>query len=224
MAVITNLHHLSKNPKTGVMSQLWILPKNETPWMAIKHEGGDDGICGDCIYAPLRAWRARDEGHDIKACYVGRKAFQAPSQVWRSVVDKPVEQAAGLAAIERSKLPVRFGAYGDPAMLPDKLVALIHAAAIAGLAGQKHTAYTHQSHRKWAQWIRGIAMASVNNEVDGKLYRSLGWRTFRIGTMPDQDEILCPNYTHGTQCIKCGLCNGSTGKNDTRKSIVIPAH
>src|SRR3989304_7920018 len=117
VAVITNLRRPSKNPKTGPMSQLWVLPQNEEPWKAIKN-GKDSGICGDCIYAPERAWRTRDNGYDIPVCYVGRRAFQAPSNVWKASIHLPTELENGIAAIERSGLPVRYGAYGDIGMLP----------------------------------------------------------------------------------------------------------
>ncbi len=227
MAVITNLLRPSKNPKTGPMSQLWILPKNEEPWKAIKREGGDDCICGDCIYAPLRAKRARANGHNIPSCYVGRKAFQAPSRVWSSMNGSPIQLYKALEAIEASGLPVRYGAYGDPAMLPGWIVKLVHDSALKATQGKRvHTAYTHQPHRGWAGHLKTLAMASVNNACDGEIYRALGWRTFRVTEKPEAapGEIICPNFTKGIQCIACGLCDGVRGTNDNRKSITIPKH
>jgi hypothetical protein len=34
-----------------------------------------------------------------------------------------------------------------------------------------------------------------------------------------ENEIICPNTTHGTKCIDCKLCSGSKAKN-----IVIQVH
>ncbi|KKM65521.1 hypothetical protein LCGC14_1490400 [marine sediment metagenome] len=225
VAIITNLFSPSKNPKTGPMSQLWILPKNEVPWQAIKTEDGDDGVCGDCIYAPKRAKRAKANGHKIPSCYVARRGWQAPSSVWKAYINKPIQLKDGLKAIEQNNMPIRFGAYGDIGMLPSDLVDRIYS-VINTHTAYTHTAYTHQYNRVWASWTKAYAMASVNNKYDGKLFRELNWRTFRVTERPEAglNEIICPNYTHGTQCIDCGLCNGSYGPDDKRKSITIPAH
>lgn len=219
MAILTGLNKPSKNPKTGSMIQLWILQKDEPPHKAIKYEGGDEGICGDCILSPYRSKRARQNGHDIPSCYVGRRAFQAPYSVWRYNKNKPVELNKAIKSIKNSTLPIRYGAYGDPAMLPESLLSKLYKAAAIG-----HTAYTHQAHQSWAQWLKPYAMASVSSKYDAKIYQALGWRTFRIGKDPEPNEIICPNYTHNIQCIKCKLCDGKRGSDDKRKNIVIPAH
>jgi hypothetical protein len=226
VAIITNVGKASTNPKTGPMCQLWILPKNVEPWLAIT-SGQDDGVCGDCIYAPTKAKRARELGHDVPSCYVARRGWQAPASVWKSSINRPVQLTEGLAAIKTSGMSVRYGAWGDPAMLPQSLIDAIKEAAGEATKGKKaHTAYTHAPHRRWAGFLKGTAMASVNNAFDGEFYRALGWRTFRVtdGEESGADEIVCPNYTHGVQCITCGLCDGSRGPNDKRKSITIPRH
>jgi len=227
VAIISNLVRPSKNIKTGPMSQLWILPKNEAPWEAIKREGGDNCVCGDCIYTPLRAKRARKNGHKIPSCYVGRVAFRAPSRVWSGINKSKVQLEEGLKAIKESGFPVRYGAYGDPAMLPLWLIKLVGKSALEATNGKRiHTAYTHQPHRVWASHLKSTAMASVNSGYDGKVYREFGWRTFRVTEKPEVDdgEIICPNFTHGVQCIACGLCDGVRGPHDKRKSITIPKH
>jgi hypothetical protein len=219
-ASVSGLDGSSKNPKTGPMSQLWILSKDITPMKAIFQSPGDDSICGDCLFSPKRALVLKKAGKDYTFCYVGKRAYQAPRAIWNSQVNQPVELELGLELIKLSNLPMRLGAYGDPAMLPESLVRDIIKRV------PSWTAYTHQYNRKWAWWLKDIAMASVNNETDAVLFQQLGWRTFRVTKTADsnKNEIVCPNYTNDIQCIDCNLCDGSIYLNDKRKNITIPAH
>ena len=65
-------------------------------------------------------------------------------------------------------------------------------------------------------------MASVENESDFRLAKSMGWRCFWVNGSADQSEnrIVCLNETKGLSCADCRLCRGTTFKMD----IVIPAH
>ena len=68
-----------------------------------------------------------------------------------------------------------------------------------------------------------MSMASVDNIEEAIEAHSKGWITFRLTNKPDEllkNEIMCPNYTSGVQCLDCKLCSGFS--ND--KSIVIPTH
>lgn len=168
MAIITNLLRKSENPKTGHMAQLWILPTLEPPYVAIK-SGLDSSVCGDCILALSKAKLARANGRKIPSCYVGRRSYQAPTSIWKTTIDIPVLLKEGLNAIKESKYSIRYGAYGDIAMLPEELIQLIK-----DVSPPKHTAYTHQPHRVWAQHLKNIAMASVHNLYDANLFQSLG--------------------------------------------------
>jgi hypothetical protein len=56
-----------------------------------------------------------------------------------------------------------------------------------------------------------------------KLAQSEGWRTFRVTNHLNdlmENEIICPNTTHGTKCIDCKLCSGFS----KAKNIVIQVH
>ena len=209
----TALSHVdskSVNRKTGDVAQTWILPKG-VPSLAYK-KGKDVHVCGDC---PLRSKPSGGNG----ACYV--TVVQGPDAVARGVKDKPVSPLP-----EKINKPIRLGAYGDPAFTSLKV--------IKDLVGRStgHLGYTHQWHKRpdLAPYCmasidpamakaQGVSVSTLKNKA-----KRLGFRTFRILTSkqkPHKDEVLCPHYTHGVQCVDCGLCAGSTSK---AKNIAIYVH
>ncbi len=202
------------------MIQTYILVQDESPVEAVK-SGADKAICGDCSFRPLLA---RAAGTEQAACYVNKG--HGPLAVWRAwTVDRyPVvtpEHAGALAGeLER---PIRVGTYGDPAMVPVRVWR-----KLLGAASGRHTGYTHQWRR--AQFLKDLCMASVDSIEDLEEARRFRWRTFRVddGTAGIQDgEIVCPASIEAgkkTTCAECGLCNGSNGDTDRRKSILIQPH
>lgn len=218
-AIITNIYRNSRNPKTGNMSQLWMLSSNISPVMARFLIVGDSAVCGKCPFIPALAKSFRD------SCYVARRAFQAPGNVFRFDMSLPIDLSEAIKNIKLNPRPIRFGAYGDPAMLPQDLFELLISAVQPSLNKRTHTAYTHQQDYPFSQWIKQYAMASTHNMVDTRKYWDLGWRTFRITAKPEADkhEIICPNFTNKVSCKNCCLCNGKI-LNDNRKSITIPKH
>lgn len=221
--ILTNTNGSSKNPKTGPMIQSWILPVKMDPKDAIQKNNGDACCCGDC---PLKPSKAGFKKYD--SCYVGRRVFQAPRNVWLGSIKRPVELDKGIISLVQSSHQIRYGSYGDIAMIPKDIFEIIHTSVLKDRKVKTHTAYTHQHKKAFAYWTRRYAMASIENKCDGQLFRSFGWRTFRVASKDnlelDKDEIICPNITRGTQCIDCGLCDGKRHDNDNRKSIIIPAH
>jgi hypothetical protein len=225
-AIATNLKSLSQNPKTGPMPQVWILSSSIPPNKAVWQDGGDVAVCGDCILAPHHAFALRDAGEDYTSCYVARRAYQAPLSVWKSNIGSPINLLSFLASLQNLGNPIRFGAYGEPSLLPQDLIDRI-VSDIKHVNGKKtHTAYTHQHMNAHAYWLKRYAMASVENKWDGELFRGLGWRTFRITNNLEAgpNEIICPHITKGIQCIDCCLCDGRRSDDDNRKSITIPQH
>ena len=122
--------------------------------------------------------------------------------------------------MKRKKI-LRLGGYGDPAMLPEKVVTELAEQYFLTLG------YTHQRKQGFADWAKRYCMASVESVAEGEEARRDGWRTFRATYKGESDvrdgEILCPNYTNDVQCMDCGLCDGAR-LGDKRKSIVILAH
>lgn len=192
----------SKNRKTGDMIQVWILRSDVDPVTAIK-QGSDKRICGDC---PARG----------EYCYVN--VGQAPNAVFRAYANGSYEKLE----LERygevfGGRAVRLGAYGDPAFIPERVIAAICSSA------DNWTGYTHQWRKN--AWIRPYVMASVDSIAEKIEASKWGWRTFRISGNDEGTvgEIVCPASQGKTTCENCLLCNGVHGL-DRRKSIFIPVH
>lgn len=192
------------NPKTGKMAQVYILRGDVSPTDAVA-SGADVSNCGPC---PLRS----PQGQAGRACYVN--LGQGPTMVWNAYRAGKYRFLAGGAALWSGR-GVRWGAYGDPAMLPEWLVAPISHAA------EYWVGYTHQWRQPWAQWGRRYWMASVETPEQESRARGEGWGTFRAGRRDGSDlgsAELCMNERDGTTCADCRMCNGS------KISIFIPAH
>ena len=195
----------SNNDKTGDMVQVWIMLKDINPVEALK-TGQDKAICFDCP-------------HRGGSCYVN--VGQAPLAVWKAYKKGNYER------LDLTKLKnavkwkaVRFGAYGEPVLLPLGLVALITKHARA------YTGYTHQWHKPEYQDYKQYFMASCESAYEVLNAHYTGWRSFRVAKTEEADimdtstEITCPNLTHGVQCRDCTLCDGA----GVGKSIVVPVH
>ena len=119
---------------------------------------------------------------------------------------------------------VRFGAYGEPVLIPLAIVERIAAVA------KGWTGYTHQWRKAEYAGYRPYLMASCDSPRDYADAQAAGWRTFRVRTA-DADllpgEIMCPaslERGNKSQCERCGLCNGMRTDGDKRKSISIIVH
>jgi hypothetical protein len=195
----------SKNTKTGPMAQLWILREDVAPHSAQKN-GEDYSVCGDCALRPTN----KDNRQQKYGCYV--KTYQGPRSAWEHNKNKPVKLKDACKKLKG--IPLRLGAYGDPAAIPEKVIKALTSAS------KTWTGYTHQHNHTWLQ---PYCMASVETTLDALRLQKLGWRTFRQGEVNSKNEITCPHITHSVQCIDCKLCDGSRN-NDKRKNIVIPNH
>lgn len=187
----------SDNEKTGkTVEQVWIIRADIAPHLA-KKQGLDDAICGHC---PMKA-----------SCYV--LTHNAP----RSVFDK--YKRGGYRHIAPEALAgkkVRWGAYGDPAMLPLDLVLAVNAVAAS------YVGYTHQHSTPHGRRFAGVFMASVETAKQETTLRARGWTgTFRAGRRDGSDRgdaKLCDNEERGTKCEDCMRCDGKSG------AIFIGAH
>lgn len=213
VAIVTGLARPSANAKTGPMAQLWILPADVAPHVA-QRTGADRSVCGAC---PLRPILARP-GDTV--CYV--RTYHGPRSTWESAAHAPADLALACDAIRARGLPLRLGAYGDPAALPEHVITALCGAARAGWTG-----YTHAWRLPRARYLRRYVMASVEREADAWMAWLDGWRTYRITPAARRlarIESHCPAYTHGVQCFTCRLCDGRRSDTDTRRSITIEAH
>lgn len=193
----------SDNAKTGDMVQVYILPQK---WSHRKHNPSP--VCGNC---PIRT-----------SCYVVE--VWGPGNVWKAWK----RGAYPMLPINHRTFdkPVRLGAWGDPATMPDHILQTILDKATHGWTG-----YTHGMSgpgTRPAEWNRPVykaCMISTETLLHAEFLQRLGYRTFRIlreGEPTTARELLCRNYTGGLQCKDCKLCDGLV--HNGAKSITIPIH
>lgn len=180
----------SRNAKTGKsLTQVWIIRSDMNPVHA-KECGADCAICGHC---PMR-----------KACYV--QVSKAPLSVYEKYARGGYKHITPEALAGRK---IRWGAYGDPAMLPLDLVLAVNAVA-AGYVG-----YTHQHSTPHGRRFAGVFMASVETPKQEATLRARGWTgTFRAGRRDGSDRgdaRLCANEASGVKCEDCMECDGKSG-------------
>lgn len=205
----------SDNVKTGDMVQTYIIRSDVDPLGASK-SGADASVCGEC---PHR------RGHgELKDCYVN--LGHGPRQVFMSY-EKGNYPAYDAALHDRwfKGRKIRFGAYGDPAMVPVEVWE-----NLSRLSGG-WTGYTHQW-KQCSREYRRYLMASCDSVEEQRCAQAEGWRTFRIRT-PDEPHLLkgefvCPASPEGgdrLQCETCLACNGNA-KGEVRRGghVAIVIH
>ena len=202
VVIATAVKKATDNRKTGDMIQVWILPTGVKPHEAIK-TGADYSVCGDCK-------------HRKKTCYV--LVHNAPRAVYEAYMNGRYPHIGipqAVALFEGAS--VRFGAWGDPAAIPQ------HIGEPLMKAPKVRTGYSHQWHKAFAAWLAPYVMASVDNLDEYATATSQGWRTFRVkraNAAIAPGEIVCLADAQDRTCAACGLCNGAgRGKN-----IVIDVH
>ena len=211
IAVIATME--TENAKTGDMVQVWILSRANNPVDAVRN-GSDADVCLDCKH--------RGTGQKDRTCYV--RVYQAPYAVWSAYQRGryPILAMADYGEVFRGR-KIRFGAYGEPVLIPLAIVAEL------SRVSDGRTGYTHQwrnaAYQAYAQYI----MASVDTPQEYDDAKRLGWRTFRVRTADGAllpREIVCPasdEGQHKSTCADCQLCSG-TFANDPRKDIAIVIH
>ena len=215
VAIACRITQASANEKTGAMVQTFIMHRDIAPHLALK-TGEDSSICGDCKLRPINKGPTR--------CFV--RVYQAPLSVWNAYqrgryAVPGVDFDAALLPELFSGLSFRIGSYGDPAAIPSRIW------KTATRRVKNRTGYTHQWRRRIGVGLKGLCMASADNESDVASATSKGWRTFRVRKhdAPTLDvESICPASREGkrrTQCDTCGLCKGAM---IAARNIVIADH
>lgn len=206
MAVMTGHDSVSRNQQTGRMITIWFLPAGESPTAALK-SGGDRAVCGDCEHRP---------GGDDRRCYV--RVYRAPQSLYRHLQgasESPPKEVR--KAVEKSRLPVRFGGWGDPASVPREVIDRILEACPG------HTAYT--SSWRLRPDLADVCMASVSSVADAHEAQGMGFKTYRMvapgdpGPLLELGERWCPTVLNeSVTCDRCRACDGS------HRSYCAPAH
>ena len=201
IGIITNLNRASENRKTGDMAQVYILRADVRPVEAVT-TGADVSTCGNCPLCPTLATGAK--------CYVNTGWL---GKLWDSIPNLPRLNPVAVGDwLESSKLELREGAYGDPAMIPNWIRRELNRG--------RGTSYTHQWNEPWIDPnASDYSMASVQTVDEKNAANSMGYRTYRVTSGDlEPDEILCPEITSGANCKDCGLCAGNRVQ---AKNIVI---
>ena len=209
----------TSNRKTGDMAQVWILRSDINPVEALE-TGADYSICGNCPHRKganqLIDGVLKYIASDKRSCYVN--VGQAPLSIYKAY--KAGRYAHDPMCMESRKAvkgrKIRFGAYGDPAIIRPVIVNTLIKAASG------HTGYTHQWRQPFAEAFKGLFMASVDGAIDYIDASLEGWKTFSVvpkGYKPNNIK-LCPATVDNSkaQCTTCSLCDGA------KTSIYVEAH
>lgn len=196
----------SANKKTGDMAQVWILNKDINPVTALKN-GDSKEICFDCPHLTNGT------------CYVNvGQAPQAVYKAYKAGKYAPLDLDILKAMIKWKA--VRFGAYGEPVLIP------LHLVKYMAEHSRGFTGYTHQwLNLEYSEYMPYF-MASTDSQKETITAHSMGWRTFRVkgANMANMvNEIDCPNASTGVQCRDCTLCDG-LGVHGKGKSITAVVH
>lgn len=204
----------SDNLKTGNMLQIWIMSRLVHP--VESRRTGHDGTlqCAGCPHA------------SNNGCYVSPLPLMS---MWRAL-QKGSYSHLQMGSPEWNNFfrgaSVRFGAYGNPSILPLEMIE-----NIAGLS-VSHTGYFHD----WDLMPTPLAKAygrflMASCEPHNVSYaQNLGLRTFTVVSEVPTDKKLgieCLADTKGMQCIDCGLCDGtarSANRSRSLPSVWIKAH
>ena len=204
----------SSNKKTGNMIQVWVMVKDLHPFVAL-NSATDYAICGNCKFRGLHVMIDGIMKNIRRACYVNMS--QAVTRVWdtyqRGKYPKLSPDEAQQLFNQRK---IRWGAYGDPAMLPESMVSSYSAYA------KRHTGYTHQWRLPQFAWCREFFQASCDTLTDFVDASTSGWGTFNVlkkGEAPT--HTVCPSIATAGKvtCLACTKCDGASGNH-----IDAPAH
>jgi hypothetical protein len=180
----------TSNRKTGNMVQIWFLLENVNPVQAVKEGIDAQTICRECPFA------------SGNGCYVN--VGQAPLAIWkgfhRGIYPQLDPKDYGQVFSGRK---IRFGAYGNPSLLPIAIVKAI-ASVSNGWTGYFHDWRTNPFAREYAHFF----MASTETENSFRLAQSLGLRTFHANPVQPTGTIECLSETKGLACADCKLCAG----------------
>jgi hypothetical protein len=192
------------NDKTGNMVQTWIMLEDKHPVEGVQSGIDAATVCSGCPFA------------SGNGCYVN--VGQAPASIWKAYHRGayPTLTPANYHQVFGGR-KVRFGAYGNPTLIPLAMVKAI-AEMAKGWTGYFHDWKENPQADEYARYF----MASTETEASRKLAEEKGYRYFHVSPFQPEGTIECLNNTHGLTCAQCGLCAGLTKAR--QKSVWIPPH
>ena len=182
----------SGNVKTGNMVQIWILLEDHHPVQGVASGLDASTICRGCPFA------------SGNGCYVN--VGQAPRSIWSAYHrgNYPVLGRADYGKVFRGR-KVRFGAYGNPTLIPLTIVKAI-ASRSSGWTGYFHDWQENPDAKAYGRYF----MASTETRDSFRAATAQGFRVFHASPVKPEDSTECLNTTRGTLCAACGLCAGLT--------------
>lgn len=180
----------TENRKTGNMVQIWFLLENVNPVAAVLCKVDTFTICAGCPFA------------GGNGCYVN--VGQAPLSVWKTFKrgGYPELLPANYSDVFSGR-KVRFGAYGNPTLLPLPKVDAI-ARASAGWTGYFHDWRNNPQAAEYGRYF----MASTETESSFRAAVAAGFRVFHVSPEKPAGAIECLSDAAGMSCEKCRLCDG----------------
>ncbi len=180
----------TSNRKTGDMVQVWFLLRDVNPVQGVKEAIDATTVCEGCPFA------------SGNGCYVN--VGQAPLSIWKAYK----RGAYGyLAPKDYAEVfggrKIRFGAYGNPSLLPLSIVKAI-ASVSAGWTGYFHDWKTNPLASEYARFF----MASTETESSRKQAEGLGFRYFHVSPIKPEGAMECLAEAKGLTCSQCKLCAG----------------
>lgn len=114
---------------------------------------------------------------------------------------------------------VRFGTYGEPSLMSLSLVEAMTQNS------SNWTGYTHQHNKRFAKGYKHFFMASTHTEEEASNRSEDGWRSFiALEKGTDAKAVSCPASSEAgfvSNCAKCSLCSGASGKGNKNVKILI---
>lgn len=182
----------TSNRKTGNMVQVWILDPSTDPVQSVKTGKDASTVCKGCKFA------------SGNGCYVN--VGQAPLQIWKGYHKGiyPMLQPKHYDTVFGDR-KVRFGAYGNPSMIPLGIVSYI------AKVSKGWTGYFHDWHMMSAEKAKAYGkyfMASTETESSRCKASDIGLRYFHVSPNQPENTIECLSDTKGISCADCQLCQG----------------
>ena len=190
-AVIATLK--TSNRKTGNMIQLWIILSDHSPVDGVKSGLDALTICTGCKFA------------SGNGCYVN--VGQAPLQIWKSYkANKYPKLDPFLYDNVFNGRKVRFGAYGNPSLIPLSIIKMI-TEVCDGWTGYFHD--WQQMSKQKAQAYGQYFMASTETNDSVRRAKEKNLRFFHVSPEQPKDTIECLSDSRGLSCDLCQLCKGN---------------
>lgn len=178
----------SNNRKTGDMVQIWFLLENVNPVAVVKSGLDAATICQGCPFA------------SGNGCYVN--VGQVPLGIYKSYQRGLPDMLPKDYARFFGGRKVRFGAYGNPTLLPLAKVKAI-AKVSNGWTGYFHNWRGMMPAKRAA--YNDYFMASTETASSYELAKSLQLRTFHVSPTKPADAVECLADSRGLTCAQCQL-------------------